>query len=158
TFSPRNNPKVAPENRTRGPRRIVTSVKFSIRWRSGSALGYRAQHRCRLSCRRRFSAGLAGSRPDVELPVERVAVDPLQLILAEGKVAQRPEATLDRVPAAGADGGTRDGRLAKHPRDGHLRQGLAALLRNLIERADVGEIGFTEHPLVERAVLRGTRA
>jgi len=30
TFSPRNSPKVAPENRTRGPRRMVTSVKLSM--------------------------------------------------------------------------------------------------------------------------------
>src|SRR6516165_4985878 len=72
-------------------------------------------------------AGLARGRPDVQIPVEGVAVDPLQLFGVELQIAQRAEAVLDLLPAARTDQCAGDDRVAQYPRDRHLRQALAAL-------------------------------
>src|SRR4051812_1797559 len=81
-----------------------------------------------------------GRLPDVDPRVSRVAVDALQFILTERKVARGRHGVLELPNASRADQRGRNAFVAKHPSDRHLRKRLPALASEVIERSDMGEI------------------
>src|SRR4051794_34917734 len=105
----------------------------------------------------RMPSVLARRLPQVDAGVDRVPVDFLQLVGGEVELVQRPQAVLQLLDRTGADQRARDALVAQHPGDRHLRERLAAVLGDLVERADAGEVLLGEEVGGEEGALGGAR-
>ena len=101
-----------------------------------------------LSTDRLIRAWLA---PQVDAAVVRLAFDRRQFAGAEFQLPECADVLADLRRTAGADQRRRDARIAQHPGQRHLRQALAARLRDLVERGHAGEIGRRQVLAAERA-------
>ena len=90
------------------------------------------ERRARVACR----VSSVPSRIDAVL---RQAVEVGQLLRRELRVLEGAEGVEQLGGAAGADEGAGDAGAGEEPRDGHLREGLAALLRVGVESAELFE-------------------
>ncbi len=63
-----------------------------------------------------------------------------KLGVGELELGERADGILDLIDTAGADQRRRRARIAQHPGERHLRQRLAALRRDVVQRADGGEV------------------
>ena len=84
-------------------------------------------------------SGTAGSSPEIDVGLGRVAVDLGELVLGEVELLQRGDVGLQLLHAGGADECRRHSRVAERPRQRQLRQRLAAAGRDLVQRLDLGE-------------------
>jgi FAD/FMN-containing dehydrogenase len=81
----------------------------------------------------------AGSGPDVDAGVHRVAVDRTELVLGQLGPVHGREVLLELGDAGGADQRGGHPAVAQHPLDRELGEALAAVRRDLVEPAQVGE-------------------
>src|SRR5205823_3369763 len=75
--------------------------------------------------------------PEIDTAVGRVAVDLTELVLAQLEVVQRGDIRLQLLQAADPDERGADARVTQRPRERQLREGLPALLRDPVQRADL---------------------
>src|SRR4051812_3488385 len=103
------------------------------------------------------SSRVARLLPDVDARVHRVLVDLGELGLGELEVLERGHVGLELPDARRADQRGCDARVAEHPGDRHLRQLLAAPLRDLVERAHALHVLLVDEVLLEEVVLGRAR-
>ena len=70
----------------------------------------------------------------------------------ESQVAEGGNVLLNLFHAAGADQCRGDPPIAEHPRQSHLRQRLPALLGQLVQSPDLGELAFVDVAFFQKAV------
>src|SRR3954453_23416985 len=95
----------------------------------------------------------ARRRPEVDAGVDGVLVDLAQLVVGEVELVERGDVLLELLHAARADERRRHARVAQCPRERHLGERLAALLRHRVQRAHVGQRLLGEQVGRQRAVL-----
>src|ERR1700730_12901919 len=91
------------------------------------------------------SFGGSSFGPDVDPAVGGETVDRGKLVNGKRKLAEGPEVLFELCDAAGADQRGGDSRVSKGPGQRHLREGLATLLCDRVEAADLGQAVFAEH-------------
>ena len=84
--------------------------------------------------------------------IDCVLVDGLEFFWCEGEVVEGVEAVVELDCVACADEGGGDAWVAEGPCDSHLCERLVALLCDLVEGADTGEVLFAEELFAEAAV------
>ena len=86
-----------------------------------------------------------------------MAVDLSQLLARERRCLRGVQAVVQLRDRAGADQRRRHARVAKHPRQRHLRERLAAPLGDGVQRADAAEVAIVQELGFERAAEPGPR-
>ncbi len=79
-------------------------------------------------------------------------VDAGQVLVCEGQDGECSDVLLNLFHAAGADQCRGDAPISEYPRQSHLRQRLPALSRQLIQSPDLGQLGFVNVALFQKAV------
>ena len=97
-------------------------------------------------------------RPQVDPGLDRVLVDPGQLVVGQVGELQRVQVGVELLHRRGADDRRGHPRVAEHPLQRQLRQRLTPLVRDLVEAADPGHGLVGERLLRHRRPGRGRRA
>src|SRR5690348_13382080 len=83
--------------------------------------------------------------PDIDAAIGRQLIDCSQLVIAEVELSQGAEAVFELLDRARADERRCHTVIPQHPRDRHLREGLATATGDIVQAANAGEVVFREH-------------